>query len=316
MTSVGYVKGATHDDWEQALRCQPDADTRRWLQAHLGSGCLGATRGDSLALLTGNGANGKSTVTSAVVAALGTYASPVDRSVIVGKGHEEHKAALRGLRFGLVEELADGHRLNMAEVKSLVGTREVTARHLFQPSMRFTMQATLVVTTNYKPQVPDTDHGTWRRLARVEFPLRYGTEPGDLPLDEGLRERCSTDPDALRAVLAWLVEGAQMPVPGPSPDMEARQQEWREEVDSIAAFIVDCIDVDATATTSRRGLYLAFCAWADEQGQKQWAQRTFTQRWQVHPYVEAMRLDDVTIAGNRSYRGLAIKATASPATPF
>ena len=31
----------------------------------------------------------------------------------------------------------------------------------------------LFVSTNYKPRVDETDHGTWRRLAMVEFPITY-----------------------------------------------------------------------------------------------------------------------------------------------
>ena len=187
-TSVGYVAGATHPDWERALQCQPQDDDRAWLQARLGSGCWGHQREDSLALLTGHGSNGKSTVMSGVRAALGDYASLTDRSVIVGKGHEAHKARLRGRRLVLVEELDDGHRLNMAEVKGLLGTESVSGRHLYKEAMEFTPQFTLVVTTNYKPQVPDTDHGTWRRLVRLDFGVRYeGAEK-----DAGLRRRCRT----------------------------------------------------------------------------------------------------------------------------
>lgn len=308
MTSVGYVAGATHGDWEQALTCQPDVDSRAWLQATLGSGCWGVQRGDTLALLTGHGANGKSTVTGACVKALGDYAAVVDRSVIVGKGHPEHRATLRGRRLTLVEELEDGHRLNMAEVKGLLGTETIVARHLYQSPITFHAQFTLAVTTNYQPQVPDTDHGTWRRLRRLDFPVRY--EGADMDL--GLRARLQREQAQQEAVLAWMVQGAMQAVPEPSPDMDVAMEEWRAEADTVAAFVREHCLVEPGTTTTRSDLYAAFSLYLVGAGQPSWSQRTFTSRWRVHPYVEAMGLEEVAVQGARGYRGLLLVPPINP----
>jgi phage/plasmid-associated DNA primase len=67
----------------------------------------------------------------------------------------------------------------------------------------------MFVTTNYELRVDENDHGTWRRLVRVPFPYRFGTAPGDLPADPGLRLRIREGRDGQHeAVLAWIVAGA------------------------------------------------------------------------------------------------------------
>jgi len=67
---------------------------------------------------------------------------------------------------------------------------------------------TLAVTTNHRPLVTDTDHGTWRRLALVPFPHTYGQGDGDRTADGNLRTRLGEGREQLEAVLAWLVRGA------------------------------------------------------------------------------------------------------------
>lgn len=306
ITGADYIPGATHDDWWQALEAMPQEQPREWMQGHLGSGAWGLQRSDRLALFTGTGANGKSTIVGGVLGALGDYAATADRSVIVGKGHGEYKAELRGLRLAVIEELDDGHKLNTAEVKSLLGTRSIKARHLYKAAMEFPAQFTLVITTNYRPQVPETDAGTWRRLARLDFSERFTDDTAD----EGLRGRVAEGRRQREAVLAWLVEGALAPLPRTTPGMELALENWQLEVDSIAEYINEHVTTQEEGWTTRKEIYENFCAFLDERGQNRWTMRTFHGRWTSHQTVENWLKNGTVVEskrmGHRGWKGLVI----------
>jgi hypothetical protein len=123
----------------------------------------------------------------------------------------------------------------------------------------------LFVTTNYYPKVDESDHGTWRRLAMLEFRYRYrkSGEPiervNEKVGDPGLRQRLR-HPDAPRAqaVLAWLVAGAMkwyahakvMPeLPQAVTDSTGR---WRRQVDQLARYIDDNLIFDPSTHVHRR----------------------------------------------------------------
>lgn len=283
-TAVAYRPGAVHSDWERALEAMPDAASLRWLQGALGSGCWGVQRGDFLALLTGGGANGKSTITGAAISALGSYAGPVARGIITGGAGGAEVAALRGMRLALVEETADGNRLDMSEVKRLLGTEQIAANPKYKDPFVFDAAFSLFVTTNHRPMVPDTDHGTWRRLLRLEFSVRY---EGD-GLDPTLRRRVQRQIAQQEAVLAWLVEGALWDVPEPSERMSADLAEWRAESDPIATFIGQRLWLSLDGFTPRAEIYEAFSDYLVSEGAQPWGARKFWQRWREHPLVESV----------------------------
>ena len=77
----------------------------------------------------------------------------------------------------------------------------------------------MFVTTNYLPRVDESDHGTWRRLALVDFPTatarpHEAIETEDRPATPAWAT--AAGPRRKRqheAVLAWLIEGAVRVVP-------------------------------------------------------------------------------------------------------
>ena len=72
----------------------------------------------------------------------------------------------------------NGH-INIKRLKDLHGTGEMSARYCGKDTVYWTPRHTIFVTTNYLPRVDESDHGTWRRLALVEFPYRYRKPQGD-----------------------------------------------------------------------------------------------------------------------------------------
>ncbi len=294
-----YQPGATHPDWDQALEAIPDT-TRAWLQARLGQAASGHTPDDDVMLLLyGGGENGKTTILDAATGALGTYARTLGDRVLTANGdqHPTEMMDLRGLRLAIVEEMPDGRRLSVSRVKKAVGTPTITARLICRDSTTFRSTHALVVSSNYRPLVEETDHGTWRRLALVSFPFRY-RKPEE-PLIGAMDRRGSprlkpsmTGTGQRAAILAWLVEGAarwyqQGRVMPPHPErIVTDTRNWRAQSDLILAYVGERLVADQSAHLLATDLYSDFIDWAERRGQQPWSDRTVASRMSDHDWAK------------------------------
>ena len=218
ITAVDYLPGASHDDWARALTALP-AEVVAWMQYRFGQAATGQMAPDDvMPVMRGSGANGKSTIVKAIHAALGDHAVIIpDRVLLANPGdHPTELMTLRGARLALLEELPEGRHLNVKRLKDTVGTSPITARAIAKDNITWAATHTLMLTTNYLPLVDEVDHGTWRRLALVEFPYKFtangadATTPDERVGAEGLRERLADGAGGRReAVLAWVVQGAR-----------------------------------------------------------------------------------------------------------
>ena len=151
----------------------------------------------------GDGANGKSTLTDAVMNALGDYADAADPDLLRARTFDAHPtgvADLFGLRLALFHESDAGHRLAEGTVKRLTDGDRLKARRMREDFWSFDPSHTFVMLTNHKPIVGGADEGIWRRLRLVPFEVII---PGD-ERDENLGEKLAAEAGA---ILAWLVAG-------------------------------------------------------------------------------------------------------------
>jgi putative DNA primase/helicase len=291
-TGIDFRPEAVHPDWALALEALPDAETVSWAQCYLGTGVTGLTpREDVATFWHGGGSNGKSTVLGAVQSAIGTYAKALLPTMLGGK-REEHPTEymdLLGTRLAFVEETGEGHRLDTVKLKKFQGTEIISGRRMRQDPVSFRASHTLVVTTNYRPVVTDTDHGTWRRLRMIPFPKTFGR--GGRPVDRGLRGRLMTKPGQQEAVLAWLVQGAtswhqsDCQLPEEPPSIKEATRLWRESTDLIFAFVEERIDSEPGHYLDVERLREEFNDWLPSPHQP-WGRQTFAERFDQH---EAMR---------------------------
>lgn len=302
-TTVPYRPGATHPDWTAALEAlRPDV--REWLQLRFGQAATGtATPDDILPVLQGGGANGKSTILSTIMAALGDHATAVPERVLLANpsDHPTEMMTLRGARLAVLEETPEARYLNVKRLKDVLGTETMTARHIARDTVSWTPTHSLFVATNYAPRVGETDHGTWRRLALVRFPYTY-RKPGedlrgadDRTGDPALRQRLKGQAQK-EAVLAWLVDGAikfythgEVLPPRPA-SVERDTRAWRNKDDLIAAFMEDMLVVDQNAHVLATELYRMFSDWCAERGHQAWSLNTFAERFAEHELVDKARI--------------------------
>jgi phage/plasmid-associated DNA primase len=167
----------------------------------------------------------------------------------------------------------------------------------------------MFVTTNYLPRVDESDHGTWRRLALVDFPYRYRKAhetletPTDRLGDPGLRDRLRQGAGARHeAILAWLVKGAvtwyqrNETMPEPPESVQSATGVWRMSSDLLLRYINDNLVFDPDAHVMARELFEDFVEWLKASGHICWTDQNFSARFAQHPAV--------TVAGMAKQRGV------------
>ncbi len=321
-TTVPYVAGVTHPDWVKALEAIPDAGVRSWFQLRMGQAITGhMTPDDVMLMLHGGGSNGKTTIMDAIMTTIGTYGSYIPQKLLLGRpdDHPTDLMTLMGTRVAMVEELPDDKHLNVTAVKTVVGSPMVTGRYMRCDFVTFANQSTLLVNTNFLPSVVETDHGTWRRLLKLSFPLTYrspGQEiadgPGVVDADGTLRQRVKTDPAVHTAILAWLVEGARrwyalgriMPESPASVNADTRR--WRESNDVLFGFSQENLTADPGNHVMSQELLAEFNEYLKALGHGPWSDKTLANRLIGHPEL-GRRLEK-----RRVYAGESITELSRP----
>lgn len=313
-TPIPYDPDATHEDWTAALAALP-AESLSWFHRWVGQATTGYTAREDhtmLGIAAGIGANGKTTLLTALRFALGTYAGTASMDLLVTSQHNKGnpnntKMALFGKRFVLVEELPEG-RLDGVQVKAITGTELIRGNAKFKDEFEWRATHSLIVTTNNLPTVSEFSEGLWRRPFVLEFPYRFTSTPtaeADRPGDAGLTGRLlAPDSPAMPAALAWEVRGAvefyangkrvgAMPTP-----VSAATTAWQEQSDVLLAFASERLVKDAGAVIPGSDLYAAFETWLADQGAAPWSQRTFRGRVASHGYFRDVK------AGMHRWKGL------------
>jgi putative DNA primase/helicase len=274
----------------------------------------------------GNGENGKTTLAEGIRGAIGDYFTLISRRALLGNpdNPSPERMSFRGTRYAVLEELPEAHRLNVTSLKDTVGMPTMKARYLYQNEVEFRSTHSLFLNTNYLPVVDETDWGTWRRLARLQFPYKFvrppaiPTEPHEKPGDPNLRDRIEAGKAGQwEAALAWLVAGAIRwyeadRILPPHPErVEADTREWRGKSDLLLAYADERLVIHREAHVMATDLLADFDSWLEDRNQKPWGDRLFTARLEQHSAfnVQKRRIR----ATDRLSRREGYVATAPPA---
>lgn len=303
VTGAAYVPSATSADWATALEAIPE-DVRGWLQVRFGQSATGRVPDDDRMLVNaGGGANGKTTVISTVMRALGDYAGLVPHKALLDDGgHSTELMTLRGLRMAVMEETPEEGHLNMHRVKATIGSDKIKARLIRRDNVEFETTHSMWINTNHMPQVAATDDGTWRRLCAVPWPFRYTTTPqrpgdrlGDPQLRARLQEGATGELGA--AVLAWVVQGAHewyragRRMPADPERVTEASSNWRQSSDVALLFVQDNIVANPHGFITAAELNDALGEFLKDQGKPPWTAQTKVPR--LH---DAMRNAGITVA--------------------
>lgn len=287
ITDVRYVPGARSRDWDTCLEAL-DPEVALWMQVRWGQGATGwPTSDDVLPVMQGSGANGKTTQLVALQKALGDHMVQVPAKLVMANpsDHPTELMTLRGARLAYIDETPEAGTLNVARLKAVLGQEKVTARAIRQDNVTWTATHSLFLSTNYVPNIHETDHGTWRRLALVKFERKYER-------DDRFRNRVSRGLGGVaEAVLLWVVQGARawydadMTMPAAPHKVEADTREWRAESDLVLAFLDDCVVFEQGVAVAAVDLYDSLNEWLRSHRQKVWSDKVASSRLRGHEWI-------------------------------
>jgi putative DNA primase/helicase len=249
----------------------------KFLQTAAGWSLSGDISEQSMFILYGTGANGKSTFLNTVMYLMGDYATSTFTETFMrksGDGNTNDVARLRGTRFVATTEIEEGRRLSEPLIKKITGNDQMTARFLYGEFFNFTPTFKIFMATNHKPVIRGTDHGIWRRIKLIPFLTRITEDKQDKHLEYKLREEAS-------GILNWLLEGAAIwkkeRLKTPNIILTATD-EYRAEMDVIGNFIDERCILKKEVKINIRVLYKAYSVWCDENNEYAISERFFTLR--------------------------------------
>jgi putative DNA primase/helicase len=206
-TRIAYRPGAKSSLWDRFLeQVQPDAEMRAYIKRAFGAGLSGLGGERMLFVLWGPPGSGKSTATSVVSNALGSYAATLRHDSLAlrtygNSGHTSELMPLVGARAAFIHEIPEGMQLNAALLKTIVGGEEFSVSEKGKPHFTTRFVAKLYLVSNHPIALSATDDAAWARIRMLPF-----THPIANPDLDAVRS-LAEDPAVLEAALAWLVEG-------------------------------------------------------------------------------------------------------------
>jgi len=301
IANVEYDPNADCPMWKQFVREIMDykADIIKFVQTAAGWSLSGDISEQTMFILYGTGANGKSTFLNTIMYLLGDYAiaTPTETFMLkTGDNYSNDVARLRGTRFVTTTEVEQGRRLSEPLIKKITGNDQMTARFLYGEFFNFAPTFKIWMATNHKPVIKGTDHGIWRRIKLIPFNTRITEDRQDKFLEIKLREETS-------GILNWLLEGAanwkQERLKTPKAVLFATD-EYRGEMDVIGNFIKEKCKQKNDLTISIKKLYKAYSDWCEENNEHPVSERFFTLR------LKEMGFEQCRTAMERFWVGITI----------
>jgi putative DNA primase/helicase len=301
--NVGYNPEADCPAWKQFVREIMDynADSITFLQTAAGWALTGDTSEQTMFILFGSGANGKSTFLNTIMYLLGDYAIATPTETFMKRNGDQNTndiARLRGTRFVTTTEAEQGRRLSEPLIKQITGNDRMTARFLYGEFFNFVPTFKIFMATNHKPVIKGTDHGIWRRIKLIPFTTRIAEEKQDKHLEGKLREEA---PGILNWLLAGTMRWRQEGLKAPAAILSATD-EYRGEMDVIGNFLKERCIQNPGVSIRIRELFKAYQEWCDENNEHACSERFFSLR------LKEMGYERTRTADARYWSGIMLKA--------
>lgn len=263
-----------------------------------------------LPFLHGGGRNGKSTFVRTLMTALGDYARPADRELLMIRLNEPHPtsvAKLVGLRFVTCIEIEKDRRLDEGLVNWLTGGDRLTARFMHGNFFDFDPSHTIWMVGNHKPVIRGTNNAIWSRVKLIPFTVTLSEAEQDTRFPHKLLAE-------LAGILRWAVEGCldwqKRGLVTPAT-VKTATAEYRRASDILADFLEEKCEVGDGRWNGSTDLYRTYQGWCGENGI--FGPKVLTQTALATELKERGFLNDEDARGRRIWWGLAVKPP--PAMP-
>ena len=303
IASVTYDANANCPVWKKFIMEIMNYNTEliKFIQTAAGWAITGDTSEQTMFILFGTGANGKSTFLNTIMNMLGDYAIATPTETFMRKNNDQNTndlARLRGARFVTTTEAEQGRRLSEPIIKQITGNDRITARFLYGEFFNFIPTFKIFMATNHKPVIKGTDHGIWRRIKLIPFTTRIEEENQDKHLEQKLIDEGS-------GILNWLIEGAMRwyreGLKTPNIILNATD-EYRAEMDVIGNFIKErCVQGKGMSIKARE-LFKCYQDWCDDHNEHAVSERFLGLR------LKEMGFEQKRSNDGRHWQGICLKA--------
>jgi putative DNA primase/helicase len=306
IVEIEYDVDATCPTWETFLEriTASSAELIRFLQMAVGYSLTGLTIEQCLFILYGTGANGKSTFLNVLRLLVGGYAKQTRTETLQVKNSDQISndvARLAGSRVVCAVEAENGRKLAVSLVKQMTGGDILTARFLNHEYFEFEPKFKIWLGVNHKPDITDTDDGTWRRIRLVPFPVSIPENQRDPYLLDKLKEE-------LPGILSWAVLGCLLWQSNGLPKVETIQKatdEYRHESDLVGSFVEDCCEFGDNFTVTKKDLFEWFSEWCVKSGEKPGTMREFNRR------IPRKEVSEARNNKSRVWKGIKLRMTVT-----
>lgn len=301
ITNAAYDPHAPGATWEAFLaRVLPDDGVRGFLQRYTGLALIGRVLEHILAILVGQGRNGKGVYYGAILAAFGDYAATAEPDLFMQRenAHPTGVMDLRARRLVVVSENEKNRHIAEANLKRFTGGDTLKARYMRQDFVEFTPSHTAMLVTNHLPRVSGDDPAIWARLRVVPFDVVIPKQEQDPTLADKLAVE-------LDAILSWALAGLRDYQAGGLNEPEAVLQateHYKADSDVVGRFIEECCDIGAGHSALTERIYQEWQTWAHQEGAQPIGKKAFGQILEQRGY----RIKRGT-GGIRSRQGISIK---------
>jgi P4 family phage/plasmid primase-like protien len=259
------------EDFMRKLFPKPELCEYMW--NHLASTLIGSTANQTFNMYIGSGQNGKSVLVDLMSEVLGNYKGIVPLTLVTQQrtkigGLAPELVALKGVRYAVMQEPTKGDKLNEGIMKELTGGDPLQARALFKEPVTFMPQFKLVVCSNNLFDIKSDDHGTWRRIRKVDFLSLFTENPVDgddeKPYQFKLVKDIKDKFKDWKCVFAAMLVKRACETNGIVKDCDIVMQSslaYKESQDYIAEFIRDKVATEPNAKIQKTELNQEFGEW-------------------------------------------------------
>jgi phage/plasmid-associated DNA primase len=145
-------------------------------------------------------------------------------------------------------------------MKQYSGNDTITARDLFKPTVRFKLQAKMIMCSNFPPTIDSQDGGTKRRIVYIEFLNKFcenPKKPNEFKIDPNIHETLQRLAPIFASVIihmysVFLKEGNDTP-----KEVLLTTDRFNAENDKFGSFL-DNFSIDSDCFISITDLYSKF----------------------------------------------------------
>lgn len=216
----------------------PDLETRNITQIAMGYALIGGNPQKKIIVLKGGTDTGKSTMLSAIQAALGDYAGPINETVFQSSQFSEVLVKSMNKRVVACSEFDSSIELSASVIKRLTGEDNISqAIKYSNETVDGKPQFVMMLATNNVPKITGADKALENRL----FIIPFNEKPKDIDRMQGnvISSVCAS------AVLEWLVDGylqySRIKMLPTSAAIQTATDEFMSDIDDTAMFLNEAL---------------------------------------------------------------------------